>query len=73
MTCPGPTIWRTPQIHRPWLVPPGTDIQWGANKVHITGPQGHRLQCYKGALSCVQCGAWTARGGRLKNLVKPCC
>eukprot|EP00973_Karenia_brevis_P030541 4212246-Karenia_brevis.AAC.1 len=32
MTCPGPTIWGIPQLTRPWLVPPGTDIQWGSNK-----------------------------------------
>eukprot|EP00973_Karenia_brevis_P088403 12258346-Karenia_brevis.AAC.1 len=44
MICPGPAIWGTPQANRPWLVPPGSDIQWGSNKVHSTGPQEHRLQ-----------------------------
>eukprot|EP00973_Karenia_brevis_P090468 12402744-Karenia_brevis.AAC.1 len=43
-TCPGPAAWSTPQLNRPWLVPPGTNIQWGVNKVHNTGPQEHRLQ-----------------------------
>eukprot|EP00973_Karenia_brevis_P045909 6357472-Karenia_brevis.AAC.1 len=72
MTCPGPTIWGTPQLNRSWLVPPGTDIQWESHKVHNTGPQGHKLQWYKGVLRCGHCGAWTARGERPKNLVQPC-
>eukprot|EP00973_Karenia_brevis_P040286 5565030-Karenia_brevis.AAC.1 len=27
--CPGPTIWGQPQQNRPWLVPPGNNLQWG--------------------------------------------
>eukprot|EP00973_Karenia_brevis_P020060 2752773-Karenia_brevis.AAC.1 len=66
-----PTIWGTLQLNRPWLVPPGTDIQWGSDKVNKTGVQGHGLQWYKGVFYCVHCGAWAAQGGRPKNLVQP--
>eukprot|EP00973_Karenia_brevis_P002493 338965-Karenia_brevis.AAC.1 len=27
--CPGPQLWGRPQFHRPWIIPPGRDIQWG--------------------------------------------
>eukprot|EP00973_Karenia_brevis_P005085 698542-Karenia_brevis.AAC.1 len=28
--CPGPAIWGIPQVNKPWIVPPGQDIQWGS-------------------------------------------
>eukprot|EP00973_Karenia_brevis_P084166 11679667-Karenia_brevis.AAC.1 len=48
------------------MLQPGTDIQWGNSKVLNTCSRGHRLQWFKGALYCSQCGAWTAHGGRPK-------
>eukprot|EP00973_Karenia_brevis_P070190 9755266-Karenia_brevis.AAC.1 len=61
-----------PQRNRPWLVPPGQEIHWGAHNILNTGPQGHKLQWFKGILYCTQCGGWTAQSGRPKKLVAPC-
>eukprot|EP00973_Karenia_brevis_P048677 6755372-Karenia_brevis.AAC.1 len=45
---PGPTIWGQPQQNRPWLVPPGKNLQWGYNTIIIEGPEGHKLKWYQG-------------------------
>eukprot|EP00973_Karenia_brevis_P012990 1763312-Karenia_brevis.AAC.1 len=68
---PSPEIWGNPQRNRPWLVPPGQNIQLGAHKILNTGPQGHKLQWFKGVLYCTQCGGWTAQSGQPKKLVAP--
>eukprot|EP00973_Karenia_brevis_P091290 12406795-Karenia_brevis.AAC.1 len=57
--CPGPTIWGQPQHNRPWLVPPGNDLQRGHSTIINKGPEGHKLQWYQGILYCVLCGGWT--------------
>eukprot|EP00973_Karenia_brevis_P002620 357313-Karenia_brevis.AAC.1 len=46
--CPGPAIWGIPHMNRPWIVPPGKDIQWGNSKVLNIGPLGHKAQWYRG-------------------------
>eukprot|EP00973_Karenia_brevis_P075825 10534849-Karenia_brevis.AAC.1 len=40
--CPGPAIWGTSQIHRPWIVSPGKDVQWGNSKALNAGPERHK-------------------------------
>eukprot|EP00973_Karenia_brevis_P090020 12400592-Karenia_brevis.AAC.1 len=64
--CPGPQVWGLPQMNRPWVIPRGHDTQWGTYKAVNTGPQGHKLQWFKGIMYCIHCGAWTAQGGRPK-------
>eukprot|EP00973_Karenia_brevis_P001873 255091-Karenia_brevis.AAC.1 len=66
--CPGPEIWGLPQRDRPCIVPQGNNIQRGAHSILNTGPQGHKLQWYKGIMYCTLCGGWTAQSGRSKKL-----
>eukprot|EP00973_Karenia_brevis_P080488 11166702-Karenia_brevis.AAC.1 len=48
--------------------PLGHDIHWGTHRVVNIGPQGHKLQWFKGIMYCIQGGTWTAQGGRPRRL-----
>eukprot|EP00973_Karenia_brevis_P039200 5413672-Karenia_brevis.AAC.1 len=62
----------TAPTYRPWIVPPGRDIQWGSYKVVNTGPRGHKLQWFKGIPYCITCGGRAAQSGRLRKLIQEC-